>query len=34
MVYLLKHPERAEEMGENGREHVLRNFLITRHLKD
>jgi hypothetical protein len=21
-------------MGENGREHILRNFLITRNLKD
>jgi trehalose synthase len=33
-LYLLKHPQRAKEMGKNGREHVLRNFLITRHLKD
>jgi trehalose synthase len=33
-LYLLKHPERAKEMGKEGREHVLRNFLITRHLKD
>ena len=31
---LLKHPEKAKEMGEKGREHILRNFLITRHLKD
>lgn len=34
MPYLLKHPERAKEMGKKGREHVLRNFLITRHSKD
>jgi len=33
-LYLLTHPKQAEEMGEKGREHVLRNFLITRHLKD
>ncbi len=33
-LYLLKHPQRAKEMGINGREHVLRKFLITRHLKD
>lgn len=32
--YLLKHPEEAKDMGEKGREHVLKNFLITRHLKD
>ena len=33
-LYLLKRSERAKEMGKKGREHVLRNFLITRHLKD
>ena len=33
-LYLLKHKEKAEKMGEKGKEHVLRNFLITRHLKD
>ena len=33
-IYLLKHPEEAKKMGERGREHVLGNFLITRHLKD
>lgn len=33
-LYLLEHPKRAREMGKKGREHVLRNFLITRHLKD
>ena len=31
---LLKHPELATRLGENGREHVRNNFLITRHLKD
>jgi len=33
-LYLLKHPEEAEEMGKKGKEHVKENFLITRHLKD
>jgi trehalose synthase len=33
-LYLLKHKKEAKRMGENGREHVLKNFLITRHLKD
>lgn len=33
-VYLLKNQEEAKKMGENGKEHVLKNFLITRHLKD
>ncbi len=33
-LYLLKHPEAAEEMGKKGKEHVKENFLITRHLKD
>jgi len=33
-IYLLKHKEKAEKIGEKGREHVLKNFLITRHLKD
>ena len=31
---LLGNPEYAKWLGENGREHVKRNFLITRHLKD
>ena len=31
---LLKNPELAKTIGENGREHVRHNFLITRHLKD
>ncbi|MFH1087280.1 MAG: glycosyltransferase [Chloroflexota bacterium] len=31
---LLSNSEYARWLGENGREHVRRNFLITRHLKD
>jgi trehalose synthase len=31
---LLQSPEYAKKLGENGREHIRRNFLITRHLKD
>lgn len=31
---LLTNPEYARWLGENGREHVRYNFLITRHLKD
>jgi trehalose synthase len=33
-LYLLKHPNEAKEMGEKAKEHVLKNFLITRHLED
>jgi trehalose synthase len=33
-LYLLKHPEEAKQMGKRGKEHVLENFLITRHLAD
>jgi len=33
-LWLLKHPAEAKKMGKQGREHILRNFLITRHLKD
>ena len=32
--YLLSHPKQARRMGNSGREHVRRNFLITRHLRD
>ncbi|MEM3737352.1 MAG: glycosyltransferase [Candidatus Bathyarchaeia archaeon] len=32
--FLLKHPQKAREMGEVGREYVKRNFLITRHVRD
>ncbi|MDD3345066.1 MAG: glycosyltransferase [Candidatus Omnitrophica bacterium] len=31
---LLSSPEYARKLGENGREHVKNNFLITRHLRD
>jgi trehalose synthase len=31
---LLSNPEYARWLGNNGREHVKNNFLITRHLKD
>jgi trehalose synthase len=31
---LLGNPEYAKWLGENGREHVKHNFLITRHLRD
>ena len=30
----LNSPEYAKRLGENGREHVRNNFLLTRHLKD
>jgi trehalose synthase len=33
-LYLLKHPVEAEKMGKKGKEHVLKNFLITRQLED
>lgn len=32
--YLLSHPRAAERMGLEGREHVRRHFLITRHVRD
>lgn len=31
---LLSSPEYAKKLGENGREHIKNNFLITRHMKD
>ena len=34
VVKLLKDPELARELGENGRTHVKKNFLITRDLLD
>ncbi len=34
VLYLLKHPQQAHAMGAAGREHVRRNFLITRYLRD
>jgi trehalose synthase len=33
-IWLLKHKKIAEKMGRAGREHVRKNFLITRHLHD
>ncbi len=33
-LYLLKHPVEAKKMGRQGKDHVLKNFLITRHLED
>ncbi len=32
--YLLRHRERAKEMGKIGREAIRENFLLTRHLRD
>lgn len=31
---LLNSPKYAKKLGENGREHIKNNFLITRHLRD
>lgn len=31
---LLQNSEYAKKLGENGREHVRQNFLLTRHLRD
>lgn len=31
---LLQSPEFAKKLGENGREHVRNNFLVTRHLRE
>jgi trehalose synthase len=33
-LYLLKHQNEAKKMGTKGKEHILKNFLITRHLRD
>ncbi|MFP3064592.1 MAG: glycosyltransferase [Sulfolobus sp.] len=33
-LYLLRNKEERERLGRNGREHVRRNFLITRELRD
>jgi len=33
-LYLLKHPTEAKKMGAKGKEHILKSFLITRHLED
>ncbi|MBI4346235.1 MAG: glycosyltransferase [Elusimicrobia bacterium] len=34
MKQLLQQPAFARKLGENGREHVRSNFLLTRHLRD
>lgn len=34
IILLLEKPELRKEMGDNAREHIRRNFLITRHLRD
>ncbi|HBB67444.1 MAG: glycosyl transferase family 1 [Elusimicrobia bacterium GWA2_56_46] len=34
MKRLLHEPAYARKLGENGREHVRQNFLLTRHLRD
>ncbi len=31
---LLNSPEYARKLGENGREHIRNNFLLTRHLRE
>ena len=31
---LLNNPDYAKRLGENGREHVRHNFLLTRHIRD
>lgn len=31
---LLNNPEYAKKLGENGREHIKNNFLLTRHLRE
>jgi trehalose synthase len=34
MKCLLEEPVFAQNLGKNGKEHVLTNFLLTRHIKD
>ena len=34
ILHLLQHPDRAEQLGQQGREHVRRNYLITRYMRD
>ena len=34
MRQLLRKPEYARKLGENGKEHIRQNFLLTRHLRD
>jgi trehalose synthase len=33
-LYLLKHPTEAKKMGAIGKDHIRKNFLITRLLED
>jgi len=30
----LSNPEYAKKLGQNGREHIKNNFLITRHIRE
>lgn len=32
--FLIKNPKKAKQMGKIGKEHVRKNFLITRHVRD
>jgi trehalose synthase len=34
MKQLVNEPEYAKRLGQNGKEHIKNNFLITRHIKD
>jgi trehalose synthase len=34
VLYLLQNRDEAQTMGSNAREHVRRNFLLPRHLRD
>ncbi|MCC7566368.1 MAG: glycosyltransferase [Methanomicrobiaceae archaeon] len=34
ILHLLRHPDRADEMGQRGRGHVLEHFLLTRGVRD
>ncbi len=34
VVYLFRHPELAEELGREGREHIKQNFLLPRLVRD
>ena len=34
MKQFLNNPQYAKKLGENGKEHIRNNFLITRHLRD
>lgn len=34
ILYLISHPEKKKEMGKNAKNHIKKNFLVTRLLKD